>query len=400
MPALDGLRGIAILLVMVFHYTWKQTPQGTGSKLAIAVGSVGWTGVDLFFVLSGFLITGILLQSKGAPRYFRNFYARRTLRIFPLYYGVLIALLVVAPLVVPFASPALSRLFHGQGWLWGYGVNVSVALEHTWIFDADWIRLNHFWSLAVEEHFYFIWPLLVFWLSRRALLGTTLAIVILTPFLRWALLSAGMEPKAVFCLSITRFDALALGGGLAIVALDARQFARLLKGSRVAALVALAVVGTLAVRYRYFTNTFYGVQIIGYTALAVLAGTAVIHAAAAPRGSWLHRALTHRGLAFFGKYSYGAYVFHELLHPAFERAFDPAAIARTTHSPFLGTVLHPILSIAVTMGVAVISFHLFEKHFLRLKSAFERDDAPARAGAAARAADSAREGHASRAAAS
>ena len=101
LPGLDGLRGLAILLVMAVHFVGGATPQTSGERLAVKLGSYGVLGVDLFFVLSGFLITGLLLDAKGRPHYFRNFYARRTLRIFPLYYAVLAMLFLVLPRLAP-----------------------------------------------------------------------------------------------------------------------------------------------------------------------------------------------------------------------------------------------------------------------------------------------------------
>ena len=163
MAPLDGLRGLAILMVMAFHFAWVQPPRSLPAKLFVFVGSFGWAGVDLFFVLSGFLITGILLDSKSEPYYFRNFYARRILRIFPLYYSVLLVTLVVLPHFVSYDTPELTALLRSQAWLWLYSANVSVAVEHGhWLWNADWLRLGMLWSLAVEEHFYLVWPLLVF----------------------------------------------------------------------------------------------------------------------------------------------------------------------------------------------------------------------------------------------
>ena len=195
---LDGLRGIAILLVMWFHFAWPAKAQGLITRLYVSVAALGWVGVDLFFVLSGFLITGILLDSKRGAGYFRNFYARRVLRIFPLYYAVLLVTLVILPLIVPYDTPALKRLLEGQGWLWLYSTNISVAVEHgNWIASADWLRMGALWSLAVEEHFYLVWPLLVFFLSRRALLRTSIAMIVLVPILRTVALFAGVVSDTI-----------------------------------------------------------------------------------------------------------------------------------------------------------------------------------------------------------
>src|SRR6185295_3788466 len=168
MDALDGLRGLAIVLVLLVHFVGDDTPHGTLERWATRLANYGTWGVDLFFVLSGFLITGILYDSKTKAHYFRNFYVRRTLRIFPLYYGVLFALFVLLP-VVPLAYPSgLSESLGHQAWLWSYASNLYVSLKGTW---AALPYVSHFWSLAVEEHFYLVWPIVVLAFAKRTLLA-------------------------------------------------------------------------------------------------------------------------------------------------------------------------------------------------------------------------------------
>src|SRR5438874_11818359 len=125
-PSLDGLRGLAIILVLLFHFT----PEGGGHTLIGVltrwVSRLGWCGVDLFFVLSGFLITGILFDAKGSPHYFRNFYMRRVLRIFPLYYGVLLVVFIIVPLFKTMTADDW-RLMNNQHWLWLYAANIPPA---------------------------------------------------------------------------------------------------------------------------------------------------------------------------------------------------------------------------------------------------------------------------------
>ena len=126
---LDGLRGVAILLVMFYHFILPH--ENANSHTANWLPQLlhcGWIGVDLFFVLSGFLITGILVGTRGSPHYFRNFLARRFLRIWPLYYLSLVVLLVMLPMLVP-ASAALQSMQQKQAWFWLYGAN--------WLFAAE-----------------------------------------------------------------------------------------------------------------------------------------------------------------------------------------------------------------------------------------------------------------------
>jgi len=160
-PALDGLRGIAIILVMLHHFTYYRPTSGIDEQI-VSVLIFFWTGVDLFFVLSGFLITGILLDTRGNERYFTSFYARRILRIFPLYYLILFLALVVLP-----KFPAVHTVLIGQDasvdlppqWpYWLYLTNFSIA-DRGWV--HGWVDVA--WSLAIEEQFYLIWPLVVWW---------------------------------------------------------------------------------------------------------------------------------------------------------------------------------------------------------------------------------------------
>jgi peptidoglycan/LPS O-acetylase OafA/YrhL len=370
-PALDGLRGIAILLVMTFHFAWAKPAVGFPAKLLVLVWNFGWTGVDLFFVLSGFLITGILLDSKNEPRYFRNFYARRVLRIFPLYYGVLVFTLVVLPRIVPFDTPELKEVLRSQGWLWAYSANIHVAVRHgIWIWNPDWLRLGMLWSLAVEEHFYFVWPLLVYLLSPRAMLRVSLAMVILTPVARAWALSAGISPDVVYCLTIFRADALAMGGLLAVVFRSPDLLAAVRPRMGWAFWGGLAVVAGLTVRQRFFRHLDPAVETIGFAALACVFGSTLLAAVSGPRTSRLGRILSHPRLTFFGKYSYGAYLFHELLRPVFIWAFPVETLEALSHSEIVGFGVHAVAGTALTFACAVLSYHVYEKRFLDLKRFF------------------------------
>ena len=178
-PALDGLRGIAIILVMLHHFTNYRPTSGIDGLIGSVVFFL-WTGVDLFFVLSGFLITGILLDSRGSERYFTTFYARRTLRIFPLYYLVLFVAFVVLP-----QFPAVNAVLTGQVDLppqwpyWLYLENFSIAARG-WV--HGWVDVG--WSLAIEEQFYLVWPLVIWLCPPRLLALLCAAIIVAEPIAR------------------------------------------------------------------------------------------------------------------------------------------------------------------------------------------------------------------------
>src|SRR2546427_8382575 len=177
MPVLDGLRGVAVLLVLLIHAIWGPLRPATASIDVVvrAVAYAGWMGVDLFFVLSGFLITGILLDTRGQPGWWPNFIARRALRIFPLYYGALTVLFVLLPRLARWSEPQFTTLQANQTWYWTYTVNLLAALTQG---RGTPLSTLHFWSLSVEEQFYLIWPLIVWACKPRSLLRVIGLIVI------------------------------------------------------------------------------------------------------------------------------------------------------------------------------------------------------------------------------
>jgi len=145
LPVLDGVRGLAILAVLLFHFVVPTHPEGSIDAAITWLFTYGALGVDLFFVLSGFLITGILYDSRTDPAYFRNFYMRRLLRIFPLYYGVLAIVFFVVPLIPVLRGSEIAGLKGQQAWAWLYGVNIYLAIHGGWVLSY----ITHFWSLAV-----------------------------------------------------------------------------------------------------------------------------------------------------------------------------------------------------------------------------------------------------------
>ena len=212
---LDGVRGIAILLVMCAHLMPSQPIGFVPLEYVRKVFEAGWIGVDLFFVLSGFLITGILLDSRGRAHALRNFYARRSLRIFPLYFAVLIGGLLLLP--------ALGYTYEGQQatesnqlWLWTYTTNLFIVSEQSYFFTADGLKLAHLWSLAVEEHFYLAWPLAVLYLPVRRLMGISLSIILGALLIRCVIYLNGSAGLTNYVLTICRMDSLMFGSVLAL----------------------------------------------------------------------------------------------------------------------------------------------------------------------------------------
>jgi peptidoglycan/LPS O-acetylase OafA/YrhL len=374
LPALDGLRGLAVLSVILVHANVRFGGPFAGGPAATVMG-FGWAGVDLFFVLSGFLITGILLEARGSPGYYRNFYARRVLRIFPLYYGFLATSTLFLPGAGRLADLAPAPNDVGPLWLYVYNVHVVCTERYS-------VGFHHFWSLSVEEHFYLAWPVVVALCPPGRLTRVCLAGVVLSLGLRMYVVSAGYWLQVAYLVTPCRLDGLLAGALVAIgvrerPALVRRLIRPLALGGGLAVAAVAAYQGHL---YDFADRTRLpdgpavdsdALLTVGLTALAAVFAAAVAHAATAPRVRWLEGRL----LRSIGTYSYGMYVFHVLAMTAVAEAmnnppFDlrPAAEGlpplAAKFALFGGTV-------SLAYLVARVSYHVYERPFLQLKRHFE-----------------------------
>ncbi|MFL5310815.1 MAG: acyltransferase family protein [Myxococcales bacterium] len=379
LPGLDGVRGLAILLVMAVHFVGNATPVNWGERLAAKVGGWGVLGVDLFFVLSGFLITGLLLDAKGGPHYFRNFYARRTLRIFPLYYAVLAALFLALPLL--FALPApLEEARRHQAWLWTYTANFFLAAKGSWALSY----VSHFWSLAIEEHFYLLWPLVVFSFRRETLERICLAVIGAALALRIGLSLAGVSELSISVLTPCRVDALCVGALLAALARREAGPAVLLRRSGPAALALAAVILAVSGWCAAVRTGLPVLHPIRGTLFAIFFGALTLMSVNDAKQSVVARIFQSSWLRTFGKYSYGLYVYHGVLsqHMHVLRVQDRLATLFGNNS--LAIAAQTALGVGLSLLVSVLSFELFERRFLALKRLFEPRRAAAVAPAGAR----------------
>jgi peptidoglycan/LPS O-acetylase OafA/YrhL len=359
-PALDGVRGFAIVMVLLFHIT----PPGPAStklgSLTKLLASVSPVGVDLFFVLSGFLITGILLDAKGSRGYFRTFYIRRALRIFPLYYAVLLVTLVVLPMFWPLRSDEGQRLLHDQGWLWLYASNLKAAVAVDWTFSAGWLQFDHFWSLAVEEQFYLVWPVLVLILPRRAMIGVCVLFIVGALGLRGWLYLRDDQTLAFYVFTPCRFDELAVGGLLALVAREPIGVGRLRN-------VAMVVMGGSGMTLALTWNTDARIFVMGTTLLGLFFGGLLIGVVVSGPGNWVRRAFEFRLMRGLGKYSYGMYVLHPFILAVLRGYLPYKRLGALAHSNAVGVLLFTVLAFVAVLGSGWISWHLYERHFLKLK---------------------------------
>jgi peptidoglycan/LPS O-acetylase OafA/YrhL len=360
--ALDGVRGLAIILVLVNHLLWSSP--NTGSRLlnfVVGLREAAWIGVDLFFALSGFLITGILFDTLQTKHYFKNFYARRALRIFPLYYGVIFVLFVILHGVYLGEYRQLNLLpFYLQNTsLWWNGSQNVVVKDLT----------GHLWSLAVEEQFYLVWPILIFFIrNRRALLWTSAVLALLAPIVRIALLHSGAPFDATYKLTICRADSLLAGAWLALILRGPLRTNVQRYAAPVFLLAALCCVG-IALRAGTFDwEASYAINSIGYTVIAI-AGAAWIAMALRP-GSLVSRAMNVGLPRWMGKYSYGIYVYHQIVTFPAGWIFTVLLAALHIQSKSVAHILSMGVNLCMTIPLAVLSFHLYEQPFLKLKRYF------------------------------
>ena len=367
-PALDGVRGIAILTV--FLYDCLHVPSGGVLNFALRKASVaGWTGVDLFFVLSGFLITGILIDSRGQPGYLSSFFARRSLRIFPLYFLALWATFIAVPVLADFWSPArpvalqVNELARDQFWFWTYLQNWRFAYQGHW---PHVNYLSHFWSLAVEEQFYLVWPFVVGFVSTRTLAKVCWACIGLALALRVGLWMGGAHTIGLYVTTVTRMDSLCLGAVFAMGLRSPVWYPRLTRWAwPVMSLLAIVIVGVDAV-WPLLKTEQVGSQTIGHTLLGLMFGCCVFSAAAVSPQHWFARVLSQRWLTLPGQFSYAMYVIHRPIYKLvlkLDWSVLPESVQPLTI--FAATLL-------ATLAASSLSWKFFEKPFLSLKAFFPR----------------------------
>ena len=363
LPALDGLRGLAIALVLAHHLVSGWHPAARWLAAPVRIADVGWVGVDLFFALSGFLITGVLLDACGRPAYFRTFYVRRLLRIWPLYATVLMVLTAAALARPGMAGGEGHRFLALWPWYWTHTLNFFIA-RHGW---GSPLATDHLWSLAIEEQFYLVWPLLVALLPRRALPRACLAVAGASLVVRAALHAvAGFDGETVKVLPFTHLDPLALGAWFASVWRDPDARARVrswlaaarsARGRRVAITALVLVDAVVLVAVNRSASAGAALRMIAPAIIAIACVSVVAVAVVAPNG-WAARALTAEPLRALGRIRYGVYA----LHPLLIFALTGGARVPTAH-----VVPLRLVAIAAAIGLAALSWRVLEQPALRLK---------------------------------
>jgi peptidoglycan/LPS O-acetylase OafA/YrhL len=354
--SLDGVRALAIILVMLFHFYY--------------VLEIGWIGVQIFFVLSGYLITNILVESKAKSDlspYLKRFYWRRTLRIFPLYYFYLLAVTVLFLFTgKPANFPATAA------YLYTYTYNIQ-PLFSEFQFDSFF---THFWSLCVEEQFYLFWPLLIYLFNRKQQKVMIISLIMFIPLFRmifgsWLLENTYHETgEILYRFTLSHFDAFAWGGSIAIFRLNERVS---MKYQTVALSVSLAI---LIVFGLFNLQSYQGVSTItslgypiggmmnfqhvwSYTVINLFATCLILLLITLDRRpSMLGRLFGNKVFIEIGKISYGMYVYHWILLTLYRVYIHPYI-----QNLFVSFLVYSMLVFAVSW----LSYECLEKFFLKIK---------------------------------
>lgn len=372
---LDGVRGLAICLVFLYHFTPDYTADTHLQAWANKLAHCGWTGVDLFFVLSGLLITDILLRSRGTNYAARAFYLRRALRIMPLYLLSLVFVFAVLPwLVPPGTDPRFDALRGPQALYWLHCANIVAFVHGFPAMMSDTVHLSHFWSLAVEEHFYLFWPLLVWNLSERRLLAVAAALMVAACACRCVgvMLCPETTQAGFSVLTSSRMDALTLGAMLAMLSrrVQAHELRRLAWCLLPVAAIPLLSVFVLE-KGLWPGSTF--VRTIGFSLVALCYASFIVVLTTAHQAAPMVRIIDNPVLRFFGKYSYGLYIIHGLFAPLLERLVPTEYVLQSCTSPILGATVIVGAKTALSTVGALLSWHLVEEPVLRLKRYFAYD---------------------------
>ena len=351
---LDGLRGMAIILVLMVHSIPQVSGDGLGFTALNSTVHCGVFGVDLFFVLSGFLITGVLVDSKGSQRYFRTFYIRRFLRLFPVYYGFLLTMMFLLP---AFDRVAHLHLPHYEGSWWWYLLYFS-----NWKTDHDLDpSLGHFWSLALEEQFYLFWPVTVYLLSRRALVWWCGFLVVCAVTLRLMLVLT----VDIYARTPYRLDSLAIGALFALAIRDQLWRDRLLRSSRILGPAALLVfLLSVLQNWRYPWNP------LSAFFAAVWFGILVFQGAADDFGPFYSRLLRRPLLVRYGRYSYCIYVIQLVFLDQGLRLSHSIRLRFLHFSGVVATAMIMVAANVIIYWIARASWRYYEKPILGLKNRF------------------------------
>jgi peptidoglycan/LPS O-acetylase OafA/YrhL len=357
-PELDGIRAIAIWMVLV-HHVFFAFPRASSAYEGIPVVLLrlvdhGWLGVDLFFILSGFLITGILIESKSKPNYAKNFYMRRVLRIFPLYFVAVVTMWLFYP-------DSTSYLLLSFVFLANFANGFQIHEPH---------GMGILWSLNIEEHFYLAWPWVVFCLGKRKLAYLAASIVVLTPFIRGFSAANGMNLLHIYSYSWFRFDGLAVGALIAIWVRSSYCSRRNTLALAMAVLAAGLVITAIGMPFGLMEKGTAGAALRYTQAQTVFA--AGMLAVLALLNTPFTAILRSRFARLTGELSYCLYLVHLAIGDAYVTLTNHYRVNLEPHLGTFGAVLFRAAVIAtVSYLVALASRKYLERPILRWKVLFQ-----------------------------
>lgn len=369
---LDGVRGLAIILVMIYHFSlpFQHSEKTTWlDQFFYQILQTGWIGVDFFFALSGFLITAILISTRDNESYFKNFYVRRVLRIFPLYYGFLLFILVVFPYLSESYRLNTESMQENSFWFWTYLVNWKIAT----LGSFNGFQGGYMWSLAVEEQFYLVWPLVVYYFHKKIPQISVITIVVML-VAKWVMLTKlGITATTIYVLPFTHLDALLLGATLASLYMNgnlSHWVTRFFKPVAITAVLSLALLYFVEGRFVYNNNM---IALIGLPLLGILASCIISYLLVGKgqeKSNVFFKLFNNNVLRKFGVLCYGLYLFHQPIGVVINSKVIPYNAFELWGSYIPSTLLSISLSIFVSYVVALLSFNIYEKHFLKLKKYF------------------------------
>lgn len=362
-PQLDGLRAVAIFLVLITHFfgineTNLLLSHPLIGPILTKLASFGKEGVVLFFILSGYLISKILIYSKSSSNYFSSFFIRRFLRIFPLYYLVLILSFFIFPLFFDVPKEA-ARIIQEQWRLWLYLSNAQFLTAVPWDISL-YPNFGHFWTLSVEEHFYLLWPFLVYFIPTNRLNIWMWAVLVLS-LSSWIL---GEYISFFHWTTLTNASSLALGGLIAYYQVSHKnyfiQYTKWIEKYKYLYIVILLIAIFLPRNLgflRDFSVYIFSLFIFSALVLVTVENRILF--------------LNSKILIFIGKISYGIYVYHALLRPFFIKPFYEVPIKLYgINNSLIITIMYTVVSSTLSIIIAWISWELFEKKILYFKKYF------------------------------
>lgn len=352
-PQLDGIRGFAVAAVVFVHLSPMLEFSAGKSLLNIAlyhIFHVGWLGVDIFFVLSGFLITGIILKSRHKPNFWTVFYARRGFRILPAFFAVLAATVFVAHFFAAEAKVSSSFILAA----------VFFMANWTIVTSTESPLLSHLWSLAIEEQFYFLWPHAAKRLSNSTLLKFALSLAVACELLRIVLVVLHINAYVIYKITPTRTDGLSIGAALAIgIALPSAHRFLADYWRRIAVSAAtLLVIAFLVLRAGLFEFNPWS-QVMAIPAVAVLTAMLIFGAMESTLPAGLAWFFSLPFMTYLGRRSYALYLIHVPVLVIVEASRRNGRLHRLPPGGAVNSLLM-ILAVAVCLALTEISWKLIE----------------------------------------